>query len=207
MSDALAARLSRDFEPGETLFREGEAGDEMFVLRSGKVRVTKIIDGQQTLLSELGVGDFIGEMAVVASRRRVTTATVVEPTTCLVIDGSTLEALVAGNAEIAVRMIKQLALRLHVTLDMLEVLGHRDGTARVVAALARYAERWGERTDEGIWVHRELSAIADRAAVRAHELGEIALGLERLKLVKLRQDGILVPDLARLYEVIQFADL
>ena len=76
-----------------------------------------------------------------------------------------------------------------------------------VAALARHAERWGEPSDDGVWVPGDLATIADQAAVRAHEVGEIALGLERLKLVKLRQNGILVPDLARLYEVIQFADV
>ena len=207
MSDAVAARLGRDYQAGDVLFREGEAGDVMFVIQSGRVRVSKLVDGQRILLSELGVGDFTGEMAVVAGRRRVTTAVAVEPTRCLIIDGPTLETLVTGNAEIAIRIVKQLGVRLHLTLDLLEVIGHRDATARVVAALARYAERWGVPGDGGVWVQGDLAAIAERAAVRAHELGEIALGLQRIKLVDLRADGILVPDVARLYEVIQFADV
>jgi CRP/FNR family cyclic AMP-dependent transcriptional regulator len=207
MSDAVAARFGRDYQTGDVLFREGEAGDVMFVIQAGRVRVSKLVDGQRILLSELGVGDFTGEMAVVAGRRRVTTAVAVEPTRCLIIDGPTLETLVTGNAEIAIRIVKQLGVRLHLTLDLLEVIGHRDATARVVAALARYAERWGVPGDGGVWVQGDLAAIAERAAVRAHELGEIALGLQRIKLVDLRADGILVPDVARLYEVIQFADV
>lgn len=207
MRDAVAARLGRDFQAGEVLFREGEAGDVMFVIQAGRVRVSKLVDGQRILLSELGVGDFTGEMAVVAGRRRVTTAVAIEPTRCLVIDAPTLETLVVGEPEIAIRILKQLGVRLHLTLDLLEVIGHRDATARVVAALARYAERWGVPADGGVWVQGDLAAIAERAAVRAHELGEIALGLQRIKLVDLRADGILVPDVSRLYEVIQFADV
>lgn len=179
----------------------------MFVIQSGRVRVSKLVDGQRILLSELGVGDFIGEMAVVTGRRRVTTAVAAEPTRCLVIDAPTLETLVTSDSEVAIRVIKQLGVRLHLTLDLLEVIGHRDATARVVAALARYAERWGVPGDGGVWVQGDLAAIAERAAVRPHELGEIALGLQRIKLVDLRADGILVPDVARLYEVIQFADV
>ena len=52
MTDALVARLGRDFQAGEALFREGEAGDVMYVIRSGRIRVTKMVDGQQTVLSE-----------------------------------------------------------------------------------------------------------------------------------------------------------
>jgi CRP/FNR family transcriptional regulator, cyclic AMP receptor protein len=205
MSDALAARLGRDFAPGEILFREGEAGDVLFVVQVGHVRLTKLIDAQHTILAELGPGDFLGELAMMASRVHNTTATAMEPTRCLVIDAPALEALVGGSSEVAVRLVRELGRRLYHTVDLLRVLGHRDATARMVAAVARAAELGGEPTERGVMIHEDLADIARWAAVGKQEIGEIARSLERLRLVELKRDGVLVPDVARLYEFIEFA--
>lgn len=208
MADDLADRLGRDFQPGDVLFREGELGEVMFVVQTGRVRLTKLIDAQHTVLADLGPGDFIGAMALVSGRPRVSTVTALEPTRCLVIDSSTLEALVAGNAEIAIRLVKEFGRRLHHALDLLNVVGHRDATARMVAALGRYADRLGAPVDEeGVVVRVALADIARSAAVGPHELENIAAALERLKLAEFTDDGILVPNVARLYEFIEFADV
>jgi CRP/FNR family transcriptional regulator, cyclic AMP receptor protein len=206
MSDALAAQLGRDFEPGQVLFREGDAGEAMYVIQVGRVRLTKLIDAQHTILAELGPGDFLGELAMMAGRPQNTTATVVEPTRCLVLDTWALEALVSGSSEVAVRLVRELGRRLYYTMDLLSVLGHRDATARMIAAVARNAELAGEATGQGTLIHQDLADIARSAAVSEAELGEVARSLERLRLVELKRDGVLVPDVARLYEFIEFAE-
>lgn len=56
--------VHRRVMPGEWFFREGEAGDRMFVLESGRVAVIKGWQGQDMLLHHLGPGDCFGEMAL-----------------------------------------------------------------------------------------------------------------------------------------------
>jgi CRP/FNR family cyclic AMP-dependent transcriptional regulator len=206
MSDLPATRLGRDFEAGAILFREGDAGEALYVIQVGRVRLTKLIDGQHTILAELGPGDFLGELAMMAGRPQNTSARALEATRCLVIDGSALEELVAASPEVAVRLVQELGRRLYYTMDLLRVLGHRDATARMVAAVARHAELAGEPTEQGVLVHQDLADIARWAAVGKQEIGEIARSLERLRLVELKRDGVLVPDVARLYEFIEFAE-
>src|SRR5215468_8137591 len=109
MSDPLFARFGREYQPGEVLFREGEAGEVMFVIQAGAVRIAKAIGGEDKVLAVLGPGEFLGEMAILNGKPRTATATVVEPTRCLVIEARTLEQMVARNAEIALRLIKKLA--------------------------------------------------------------------------------------------------
>ncbi|HEY8427585.1 MAG TPA: cyclic nucleotide-binding domain-containing protein, partial [Sandaracinaceae bacterium] len=45
--DQLFARFGKTCEPGEVLFREGEAGDTMYVIQSGSVRITKAVKGEE----------------------------------------------------------------------------------------------------------------------------------------------------------------
>jgi CRP/FNR family cyclic AMP-dependent transcriptional regulator len=206
MSDLLGARLGRDFEVGAILFREGDAGEALYVIQVGRVRLTKLVDAQHTILAELGPGDFLGELAMMASRPQNTTATALEPTRCLVVDSSALETLVATSPEVAVRLVQELGRRLYYTVDLLSVLGHRDATARMVAAVARHAELAGEPNERGVLIRQDLADIAQWAAVGKQEIGEIARSLERLRLVELKRDGVLVPDVARLYEFIEFAE-
>ena len=109
---STGARFGRNFRPGDVLFREGDEGDVVYVIQAGAVRVSKQIDGQDTTLADLQVGDFVGEGSLISGRPHSATAIAVEPTICLMIDGPMLELMVSSNAEIAVRFIKALASRL-----------------------------------------------------------------------------------------------
>ncbi len=56
MTDPLFARFGREYQAGEVLFREGEAGELMFVVQTGAVRITKKVAGEDKVLAVLGPG-------------------------------------------------------------------------------------------------------------------------------------------------------
>ena len=61
----------RRYNPGEVIFHEGEQGDEMFVILSGTVLISKFIPGAgDEALTFLGRGDYFGEMALIDSEPR-----------------------------------------------------------------------------------------------------------------------------------------
>jgi CRP/FNR family cyclic AMP-dependent transcriptional regulator len=67
LSSSKLTRLSESewrFADGEYLFREGDPGTEMFVIREGQVLVTMRAGGEELQLATLGRGDFLGEMAL-----------------------------------------------------------------------------------------------------------------------------------------------
>ena len=207
MAESSAGRVGRQFLPGECLFREGEAGREMLVIQEGRVLVTKAMDAQHAVLAELGPGDIVGELALVTGRPQNTTATAVEPTRCLALDATTLEILVSTTPELAVRVLREVGIRAYALVDLLSVVSHRDATARMIACLARHAEAHGITTEQGVWIGVPISELARRAAVGRHELGDVQQALLRLRLVQLSSDGVLVPEVARLYEFIEFAEV
>src|SRR5215472_8252106 len=132
MSDPLFARFGKEFPAGEVLFREGESGEEMFVIQSGLVRITKRVGHEERPLATLGRGEFLGEMAILNEKPRTATATVIEDAKCLVIGARTLETMIAKNTEIALRLIKKLAKRLDSADEFIQLLLNPDPQARVM---------------------------------------------------------------------------
>ena len=61
----------KTLEAGETLFREGDEGDQMYLIKSGKIRIVKEMSkGEEKTLAVLEAGAFFGEMAVLDKRPR-----------------------------------------------------------------------------------------------------------------------------------------
>jgi CRP/FNR family transcriptional regulator, cyclic AMP receptor protein len=207
MSDPLFARFGREYPPGEVLFREGEAGEVMFVIQSGAVRISKTISGMDKVLAVLGPGEFLGEMAILNGRPRSATATVVEPTRCLLIEAKTLESMVARNAEIALRLIKKLAKRLDSADSLVEILMHSDPKARVMLSLARHADAFGEHTAEGVVVRVTPEEIAAEVGVGVEVAYEVMARLRRLRLVSEEQGVIVVADVGRLQDFLEFLEM
>jgi CRP-like cAMP-binding protein len=207
MSDPLFARFGREYQPGEVLFREGESGEVMFVIQSGAVRITKAVGGEAKSLAVLGPGEFLGEMAILNGKPRTATATVVETTRCLVIEAKTLESMVARNAEIALRLIKKLAKRLDSADTLVEILMHRDPKARVMLALARHADAFGEPTAEGIRIRTTAEEIAREVGVDRSVADEVMNRLRRLRLVTEEPGAVVVADIGRLQDFLEFLEM
>lgn len=102
------------FAAGETLFREGDSGSEMYVILLGGVLVVKRDDkGDDEEVARLGSGDCFGEMAVVdTDHRRTATITALEQTSVLVISQARVEALCERDSAFGRSFYREIARRL-----------------------------------------------------------------------------------------------
>lgn len=203
---STGARFGRNFRPGDALFREGDEGDVVYVIQAGAVRVSKRIDGHETTLADLQIGDFVGEGALISGRPHSATAIAVEPTICLMIDGPMLELMVSSNAEIAVRFIKGLSSRLEAANDMLGIVAHRDAPTRVVLALMHAVKTYGRETSKGVRIRRKLVDLARSIAVSEQEVKQVLDKLVAHQALIVDRMGLLVPDVPRLLEFVKFAN-
>lgn len=133
----MFAKFGKRFPTGTVLFREGDRGEEMYILQSGKVKISKKIRGVEKTLATLEKGEFFGEMAILNDKPRSASAETIEDCDMLVIDRKTFETLLRSNVEIAIRFIKRLADRLREANDQMEALMIRDNTSRLVSILAK----------------------------------------------------------------------
>jgi CRP-like cAMP-binding protein len=133
----MFARFGKRFPVGTVLFREGDRGEEMYIVQSGKIKISKKIRGVEKTLATLEKGEFFGEMAILNDKPRSATAEAIEDSDMLVIDRKTFETMLRSNVEIAIRFIKRLADRLRETNEQMEALMIRDNTSRLVSILAK----------------------------------------------------------------------
>jgi CRP-like cAMP-binding protein len=208
MRDPLFERFGREFPLGHVLFHEGDDGDVMFVIQTGAVRISKTLGTEKRALATLRAGEFVGETELLNDKPRRSTATVVEgPARCLVIDRRTLETMVTKNAEIALRLIKKLAKRLDAADSLIELLMHRDPKARVLVALIRQAEMFGELSEDGIRVDVSEAEIANDVGVPVDMARQLFVRVRRLRLIEQTDTGkVVVKDLARLAEFVGFLE-
>ena len=208
MSDPLSLRLGRDFPAGSVLFKEGEHGEEMYVVQTGLIQILKRIGNDMRPLATLGRGEFIGEMAILNGKPRSATAVVVENARCIVIDAATLEQMIANNAEIAVRLVKKLARRLDAADELIQILLHPDPNARVLHGLKRHAESFGVPTEEGVQLRLSAAGLAREVGVDTERVADVLSRLRRLRIAGEDEAGtIVIVDPPRLLEFLEFLEM
>lgn len=199
-------RFGRTYTVGTVLFREGEVGEEMYVIQSGRVQLTRRVRGREMHLGTLPPGEFFGEMAIVNNRPRTATATIIEEAHLLVIDGRTFEAMVRGNSEIALRFIKKLATRLELSNQQVETLLLADLNHRVVHHLRNLAEL-GDSDGMGVEVNVSIDAIGQAVNASTHDVEVCLERLERACLIQRELGSILISEMGKLDEFLEFLNL
>jgi CRP/FNR family transcriptional regulator, cyclic AMP receptor protein len=208
MSDPQLLRLGRDFSAGNVLFREGEHGEDMYVIQSGLVQIRRLVGGEERPLATLGRGEFLGEMAILNGKPRTATAVVLEDARCLVIDAATLEQMVVSNAEIALRLVKRLARRLDSADEMIQILLNPDPKARVLYGLKRHAENFAHNAKLGILVNISTDSLARAVGVESPQVHDVMSRLRRLRIAEEDDAGdIVVTDVPRLLEFMEFLEM
>src|SRR3989304_1626376 len=97
--DTILKKFGKNFLKGAILFRDGDSSKEMYVIHSGKVKITKQIGNTETTIAMLGSGEFFGEMATLLEKPRSATAEVEEDSLLIVLGPQTFGAMISSNPE------------------------------------------------------------------------------------------------------------
>jgi CRP-like cAMP-binding protein len=116
------ARFLKHFATGTVLFHEGDEGEEMFIIRSGKVSIRKRVPHGEIEVAVLEKGDFFGEMAMLERIPRTAGAVMTEGGDLIVIGSDIFGDIVKSHPEVAVRMLRKYSLRLRETTKQIEGL-------------------------------------------------------------------------------------
>ncbi len=163
LDDAAAASLLSSLSEtrlrrGETLFREGDTGDRLYVVTEGKIKLGRSSpDGRENLMAVLGPGQMFGELSLFDPGPRSLTATAVTDVTMKSLGHDELSGWLTGYPDVARGLLGQLASRLRRTNDVVADLVFSDVPGRVAKALLDLASRFGRKADDGLHVHHDLT--------------------------------------------------
>jgi len=141
LDDEAARKLcqlleSIDCKAKTFLFRAGDEGNAMYVIERGKVRISvQARDGREMTLTELGRGDFFGEMVLFDGQRRSADAIVAEDARLAVLSREHFLSFVRSSPNVALEMLTALANRLRHTDELLRHSATRNVNVEEAARL------------------------------------------------------------------------
>ncbi len=117
----LRSLLSDKRVPANTrLFRQGDKGDAMYLIESGRVRISiRDEEDHELTLAELAQGDFFGEMSIIDGRQRSADASVIEDAQFAILSRDVFLSFVRTNPDVALEMLSALTDRLRRTDELL----------------------------------------------------------------------------------------
>ncbi|HEX5604627.1 MAG TPA: DUF1003 domain-containing protein [Pyrinomonadaceae bacterium] len=158
----LRSLLSDKRVPQNTrLFRQGDKGDAMYLIESGRVRISiHDEEEQEVVLAELAQGDFFGEMSIIDGRQRSADANVIDDAQLAILSRDAFLTFVRSNPDVALEMLSALTDRLRRTDELLRSRVSRNVNEEQAARLT-VADRAADLIAEfgGSWKFIILSIV------------------------------------------------
>ncbi len=119
------------FDEGSHLMRQGDASESLHVILRGRVRVERVLPGndEPLVLAEFGPGEIVGEMGVLESAPRSATVTAIHDTETLGLTAPLLAVTLAENPSVAGALMRLLSRRIRRTDDLTEQIALGEVTA------------------------------------------------------------------------------
>lgn len=192
----------------ETLFREGDEGDQMYLIKSGKIRIVKEMSkGEEKTLAVLEAGAFFGEMAVLDKRPRSASAIAETDTELIIVNRDVFLRKINENPFIKY-VISTLTERLRKTDDMLKYISVHNEQMRFIHYLSDKGRKndkgTGEYIDTGIDIHGK--EITNMIGLDSNKIKDFLNRLTKYNIVEL-QDTIIIKSMEKLNKYQDFIAL
>ena len=202
--DATALRagiIDVRLDRGERLFAEGDAGDKLYIILSGKIKLTKAApDGRENLLSVHGPGEMFGELSLFDPIPRTSSATAVTNARLAGLAHDDLRKWLSTRPEVAMHLLQALAQRLRRINEVKADLVFTDVPGRVAKALLDLADRFGVLTPEGVQVNHDLTQeeLAQLVGASRETVNKALADFTARGWIQLAAKSVLVTDTDRL---------
>lgn len=146
----ISAMAYLDLARGDIVFSEGEQGDSLYIVLSGKVKIARHApDGRENMLAIMGPSDMFGELSIFDPGPRTATAIAVTDARLARLSHTDLRPWTSERPKIAEQLLRVLARRLRRTNDALADMIFTDVPGRVAKNLLQMAQRFGTRQPDG----------------------------------------------------------
>ena len=201
----LAGLATRKHYPKDgVVFFENEAGDTLFMIAEGRIKVTILgDDGREIILSVLGSGEFFGEMALLDNEPRSATAIAAEESELVSLSRAEFEGVLAQNPSMMAGLIKVLTARLRHANHQISTLALLDVYGRVARVIVEMGRDEGKRLKDGrITFQRPThQEIANRIGTTRETVTRMLKDLQRQSLIRVSgREIVLEPDFEKAFD-------
>jgi CRP/FNR family transcriptional regulator len=184
---ALAPAFNeRRYGAGEVVFSEEETGRCMYVVREGRVKVSRWLpSGRELILAHHDAPEHFGEMALLDGHTAPATVTAATRSVILWLGRARFEELLQ-KPNFTRSLLDELCGRCRAAWKQIELVSHRDAEARVRMALYRLCQTHGRETEQGTRIEMRLThrELANMVGVTRETATRALMRLEGLKLIQ-----------------------
>ncbi len=193
--------VERIYKKGRIIFIEGEQGEAVYLLSSGRVKIsTQADDGREQILHFIHPGEIFGEVVLYDGGAYPATSEAVEDSKVGMIRNIDMEKLTLSNPGIALAMLKILSKRLRNAQRQINELALLDTSRRMVSMLLYLAAEQGISSEEGIIIDISLTNqdIANMIGTSRETANRILSDLRKHRSILLKNKQIIISDINRL---------
>jgi CRP/FNR family transcriptional regulator len=188
------------YRKNQVIFLEEETGNYMYIILSGKVKVTKsTAAGKETILAIHQAGDFFGEMALLDGKTSPATVSAMEDSKVATIYHHDFQRLLMANEKVVRQIIRVLCSRLRQVWAQVQNLSYGTADDRIRAGILQLSRKHGVQDARGIIInlkitHQELAELVGtsretvtRTLARLKKKGILQLENRRIIVLKPRE--------------------
>lgn len=200
----LAAHLRRRaFRRGTMIFHKDQAGDALYIIESGMVRIFLPSEGGNELhIDTLGPGIVFGDMALLDGQARSASADAMEDTVTYTLSREEFQRYLSSSPALATALIALLSTRLRHVMQYTETLAFLDVHGRIARTLLELAGRYGLQTPDGVEIDLDLTQteLARMVGATRERVNRALASFRAQGILDLRGKKIVIRDPKRLDE-------
>ena len=155
LDDLLRRMQIRTRTAGSLIVAQDEPGDAMYLIAQGRCKVALFGEnGRELTLSQLGPGDFFGEMSMIDGRARSANVVALDDCTVLMLTREGFSQHLKAHPQTALNVMSELTTRLRRADETIANLALHDVESRLTRTLERLAREDGEQTESGLLLRR-----------------------------------------------------
>ncbi len=199
--------MEKHLEAGEVLFNEGDKGEIMYLIREGKIKITKGKGDEEKTLAVLKEGDFFGEMAIIDGSPRSAGAIAVTPVSLLVIDKESFKEKLRENPLIEY-VLETLTRRLRNADEQIRLLTIKSEERRVLAHIITKAKETGKETEGGTEISPfSIESLAHITGISENKVKDYVNKLVQVSLVTLGENSLTIRGVTDLDDYLRYIAL
>ena len=199
--------LVRKYPRGSMVFSEAQNGPDMFIIKSGSIKISKIVDGTEITLAMLKAGDMFGEMALLERKPRSANAIATEDSVVMSINMQNFNQMVTTQAQMVDRLTTTLSERLwSMQRQLTNTLLHANPVAQMTDMLALQIEKMRINVGKGTQFQTNFTAedIATMCGLSKNDQARALPGFIMSPLVRIEKGRIFIPDCLELLKQAEF---
>jgi CRP-like cAMP-binding protein len=189
----------RRFKRHGVIFHQGDPGDSLFIVESGRVKVVVLSSEgvEDAIIATLGPGMFFGELALLDGAAHSASAIAVEPSETLILDRGSFDRLMDTEPRFRRAILAALAMELRRLTAHVEELQFLDLLGRLAMRIVRMAEEAepGARRDVRLSWPFNQSEVAGMIGGARQSINRLLQGLIAGGLIRFEGDVLVIPDL------------